>query len=328
VQGYRRPEEATVRIESRVFSVSWIPSDVVAGASRFLLALARLDADEPPPDEVQDPAPLLAAGRIRQANELRAWVEFDDSGRPNAWGYDDARAVDDPADGFPVLRSEPDVGDDAVRFVQTMGGRLGNAVPRRVFGKPLLRLEAPVAWTTLALTIESGDAAHGEMVGASPFPRHWLYDEMGRLRAKSAEIDFRRWLEGADTGETPWGGEKTREFVALAESALERQISGRIMGSRPRVRSVKAGTMLTQQGDRDDTVFVVIDGILDVDVGNQTIAEVGPGAVVGERASIDGRRSSTLRARTDTRVVALAPGVLTREERDRLAAAHRREEED
>lgn len=316
-----------MRIESRVFSVSWIPSDVVAGVSRFLFALARLDADEPPPDEVQDPAQLLAASRIRQANELSAWVEFDDSGRPNAWGYDDARAVDEDA-GFPLLRSEPEVGEDAVRFVQTMGGRLGNAVPRRVFGKPLVRLEAPVAWTTLALTIESGGGAHGEMVGASPFPRHWLYDEMGTLQLKSAEIDFRRWLEGADTGQTPWGGERTHEFVALAESALERQISGRIMGSHPRVRRVKAGTMLTQQGDRDDTVFVVLDGVLDVDVGNQTIAEVGPGAVVGERASIDGRRSATLRARTDSRVVALAPGALTREERDRLAAAHRREEED
>jgi Cyclic nucleotide-binding domain len=316
-----------MRVESRVLSVSWVPSDVVTGPSRLPFVLALSGADEPPPDELVDAAPLLAAGRIRQANELRAWVEFDESGRPAAWDYAEAPLVDQSEGGFPVRRREPQVGEHAVRFLQTAGGRLGGAVPRRVAGRPFFRLEAPVAWTTVGLTIESDGRARGEMVGGSPFPRHWLYDEKGRLTAKSAEIDFRRWLEGSDTRETPWGGEESSEFVAVAESALERQISHRIMGARPRVRSVEAGTMLTQQGDRDDTIFLILDGIFDVDVGGQTVAEVGPGAVVGERGSLDGRRSATLRARTNCRVVALAPSSLTREERDQLAAGHRREED-
>jgi cyclic nucleotide-binding protein len=316
-----------MRVESRVLSVSWVPSDVVTRAARLPFVRALPGADEPPPDELVDPGPLLAAGRIRQANGLRAWVEFDESGSPVAWDYAGAPALSESEGGFPVRRSEPAASEHAVRFVQTVGGRLGGTVPRRVAGRPFFRLEAPVAWTTVGLTIESDGRTRGELIGASPFPRHWLYDESGRLQAKSAEIDFRRWLEGSDTRETPWGTEESREFVALAESALERQVSQRVMGARPRVRSVKAGTMLTEQGDRDDTIFLILDGIFDVDVGGQTVAEVGPGAVVGERGSLEGRRSATLRARSDGRVVALAPGSLTREERDQLAAGHRREDE-
>lgn len=315
-----------MRVESRVLSVSWIPSDVVTGASRLSFVLALAGADEPPPDELVDAVPLLAAGRIRQANELGAWVQFNESGSPADWDYAEAPTLDHSEGAFPVRRLEPQVSERAVRFVQTVGGRLGGTVPRRVVGRPFLRLEAPVAWTTLGLTIESDGRARGELVGASPFPRHWLYDEHGKLQEKSAEIDFRRWLEGSDTGDTPWGGEDSSEFVAIAESALERQISHRIMGARPRVRSVKAGTMLTQQGERDDTIFLILDGIFDVDVGGQTVAEIGPGAVVGERGSLEGRRSATLRARTDCRVVALAPSSLTREEREQLATGHRRED--
>ena len=316
-----------MRVESRVLSVSWVPSDVVTGASRLPFVLAISGADEPPPDELLDAAPLLEAGRIRQANELRAWAEFDESGVPAAWDYAEAPAVDDSEGGFPVLRREPEVSERAVRFVQSVGGRLGGTVPRRVAARPFVRLEAPVAWTTVALTITNDGSAQGELVGASPFPRHWLYDERGKLQAKSAEIDFRRWLEGAGTGTTPWGGEDSSEFVAVAETGLERDISRRVMGESPRVRSVEAGRMLTQQGERDDTIFLVLDGIFDVDVGGQTVAEVGPGAVVGERGSVDGRRSATLRARTDCRVVVLAPSALTEEERDQLAAGHRREED-
>jgi hypothetical protein len=316
-----------MRVESRVLSVSWVPSDVVTRAARLPFVRALPGADEPPPNELVDPGPLLAAGRIRQANELRAWVDFDESGSPVAWDYADAPALGESEGGFPARRSEPEVSERAVRFVQTVGGRLGGTVPRRVAGRPFFRLEAPVAWTTVGLTIESEGGTRGELVGASPFPRHWLYDENGKLQAKSAEIDFRRWLEGSDTRETPWGTEQSSEFIALAESALERGISQRVMGAHPRVRSVKAGTMLTEQGDRDDTVFLILDGVFDVDVGGQTVAEVGPGAVVGERGSLEGRRSATLRARSDGRVVALAPTSLTHEERDQLAATHRREDE-
>jgi CRP-like cAMP-binding protein len=80
------------------------------------------------------------------------------------------------------------------------------------------------------------------------------------------------------------------------------------------------------QGDRGDTVFLMLDGVLDVFVGSQVVAEVGPRAIVVERASLEGRRSATLQARTSCRVVSLDPVSLTPAEREQIAAGHRRED--
>jgi CRP-like cAMP-binding protein len=67
--------------------------------------------------------------------------------------------------------------------------------------------------------------------------------------------------------------------------------------------------------------------VLDVVVDGEAIAEVGPGAILGERALLEGgRRTATLQARTKCRV-AVAPGDAV--DRDALAAlseGHRREE--
>jgi hypothetical protein len=318
-----------MRVESRVFSLSWLPSDVVTGVARVPLSIGLARADAPPPEVVADPQALVAAGSARQANDLHAWAEFGEDGRPTSWNYGDT------GDGearlgqldFPLLRLDPEIDERSVRFVQTAGGRLGGSVPHRVVGKPFFRFDAPVAWTTLALTLASDGSSRGELIGSSPFPRHWIYGDDGGLLAKSAEVDYRRWLEQASSARTPWGVEESRQFVTAAESALERRLSARIMGARPRVRTVSEGTMLVEQGDRDDNVFLVLDGVLDVDVGGQTVAEVGPGAIIGERASLEGRRSATLRARTACRVVALDPELLSSAEREQIAAAHRREDE-
>src|SRR5437667_216642 len=101
---------------------------------------------------------------------------------------------------FDTLRSEPEATDDAVRFVQTVGGRAGFPAPRRVRGKPFFRVNGATAWTTLALTIRADGSAEHELVGASPFPRHWVYDDAGRLVQKAGTIDFAEWYRGADGG--------------------------------------------------------------------------------------------------------------------------------
>ena len=314
-----------MRVESSVSSVTWVPSDSVTGVARLQFIVGLAGPDDPPPDRVDSVEALLAQNLVRQINELVAWAEFDDAGTPVAWDYaTEATYLHD--EEFPTLRNDPVVTNDSVRFVQTTGGPLGVAVPRRVLGRPFFRVDAPVAWTTLALTLKSDGSAHGELAGASPFPRHWVYDADGALQAKSAETDYRRWLEGAHSGHTPWGGEDSPEFVARAESSFERRLSRRIMEAQPRVVSVRAGTMLTEQGSRDDTLYLVLDGLLDVDVGGQTVAEIGPGAIIGERASLEGRRSATVRARTDARVVPLTSDSLTTEERAQLAAMHSSDE--
>jgi hypothetical protein len=316
-----------LRVESRAFSVSWVPSDVVAGTAKLPFRISVARADEPPPDRLDDPYALVREDAARQVNELRAWVEFGEFGRPSDFGYGAADGSGWEQLAFPDVRHEPEIDGGAVRFVQTSGGRLGSAVPHKVLGKPFMRFSSPVAWTTLALTISADGSAHARLAGASPFPRHWLYGADGSLLAKSAETDYTAWLQQASVDETPWGREDSPQLVAAAESALERRLADRIMDGRPRARTLPAGEMLVGQGDAGREIFLLLDGVLDVEVGGQEVAEVGPGAILGERASIDGRRTATLRARTDCRVVALNPESLTAAEREQLAASHRREDD-
>ena len=46
-------------------------------------------------------------------------------------------------------------------------------------------------------------------------------------------------------------------------------------------------------------MFLILDGMFVVEVDGEQVAEIGPGAVVGERASLEGGlRTATLRATT------------------------------
>ena len=65
-----------------------------------------------------------------------------------------------------------------------------------------------------------------------------------------------------------------------------------------------------------------MDGLFSVEVDGADIAEIGPGAVVGERAVLEGGlRTATLRATTRARVAAIAPDQLNREALEALADA-------
>ena len=64
-------------------------------------------------------------------------------------------------------------------------------------GRPFLQWRGPTVWTTLALTITASGTFHGELVGVSTFPRHWVYDHRGQLTAKSGLIDFDEWYRRA-----------------------------------------------------------------------------------------------------------------------------------
>jgi hypothetical protein len=312
-----------------------VPSDVVTGLARLPFELSIQSADSPPPTLVTHPYSLVRENRVRQANALRAWAKFDKQGRPSEFDYD----ISDPDfmeyiwkplsfGEFPELRREPQVGTDSVTFVQSAGGRLGGSVPHHVRGKTFFRFHAPVAWTTLALTISSDGSSRGELLGASSFPRHWVYGEDGVLQAESAEADYPRWLEEASPEHTPWGGEDSDVFVTTAETALEHHLAARIMASKPEVQTVMDGTVLTRQGERDNTIFLVLNGVIDVEVDRHVVAEVGPGAIVGERAPLDGRRSATLVARTTCRIVKVDPSALTDADREKIAAGHHREDDE
>ena len=232
-----------------------------------------------------------------------------------------------PGVAFEILRPEPEVSDDAVRFVQTVGGRAGFPAPRRVSGKPFFRIHSATAWTTLGLTIRVDGSSEHELVGASPFPRHWIYDSEGMLVQKAGTIDFKSWAREAHGDRTPWGDEESEAFVTEAESALERQLSRELMsGESPKRRKLKPDETLVEQGEPGDELYLLLDGVLAVEVDGEPVAEIGPGAILGELGVLEGsKRTATLRARTPCRVGVVPAELVDRATLEKLAAGRRRE---
>lgn len=328
-----------MRIESSVTAISWIPSDAIEGMPKLPFELGVAKYDVPPPDSLEegDLERLRADDRFREANHLAGWIEVED-GRIVRHGYEGAglvgsttfnlgiRDITIPGVAFEVLRDDPEVQGDAVRFVQTVGGRAGFPAPRRVVGKPFVRIQSATAWTTLALTIHADGSSEHELVGASTFPRHWLYDHDGNLVAKSGTIDFKTWYREAHGEHTPWGDEESAAFVAAAESALEREISRELMAGKliPERRLLEPDDTLVEQGAPGDELYLVLDGVLAVDVDGDEVAEIGPGAIVGERALLEGgTRTATLRARTPARIAVIPAELIDRQELEDLAATRR-----
>jgi hypothetical protein len=201
-----------------------------------------------------------------------------------------------------------------VRFVQTTGGRTGFPTPRRVRHEPYVQIGGPVTWSTLGLTIHAAGTAEPRLVGASSFPRHWVYDHAGRLVAKSGYIDHDTWWREAFGTHTPWGAEDSAPIVTAVESALERQLSVAIIDAKPQFRRLKAGRTLVEQGQQGDDVFLLFEGVLRVEIDGKPVTEVGPGAIVGEMALLhQGQRMATLRAVTPCRVAVVPKDRINRQ---------------
>lgn len=281
--------------------MSWIPSEAVEGMTKLPFEMGIAHYDPPPPDVLEDLDALRRADAFRFANELRAWIEVE-GGRVVRHGQSGGgrigsttvrigpRAVNFAAVAFPDLRPPPEVTPTSVRFVQTAGGRTGAPAPRHVRHKPFVQVAAPVAWSTLSLTLRADGSTDFDLVGASPFPRHWVYGHDGKLALKTGTIDFDAWYRNASGAHTPWGDEESPAFVTVAETAVERELSRTIMGAgrKPRIRRIAAGDILVRQGEVGHELFVLLDGVLVVDVAGEEVAEVGPGAILGERAVLEG----------------------------------------
>lgn len=330
---------ASTRFESSVTAISWIPSEAIAGLSKVPFELGFTHYDQPPPDQLEDLEELRRTDRFREANELRAFIEVED-GRIVGHGHlgqghigattvrVGPNAIRFPAVHMPDIRPEPEVTPSSVRFVQTVGGRMGLPTPRPVRHKPFVQFWPSIAWTTLALTLNVDGSSRHELVGASPFPRHWIYDHDGRLVEKSGVVDFTTWFNDSFGDRTPWGASDSPAVVTTVESALERQLSASIMrgGAKPKIRTISSGQALLEQGASGTEVYLILDGIFVVEVDGNQVAEIGPGAVVGERAALEGgARTATLRATTRARVAEVPHDGLDPDDLDTLAATHHRE---
>jgi len=332
-----------MRIASSVTSISWIPSEAVEGLPKLPFTFGVAHYDDPPPDRIDHIETMHRADLFREANELKAWIEVDDGGKIVDHGHGGhgrigltrlklgPKEIAVPAVAMPTLQNS-EVGDGWVRFTQTAGGRTGMPAPRSVRGKPYFQINSAIAWTTLALTIHADGTSEHELTGASPFPRHWVYDKNGVLVQKSGAIDFEKWYREAHEQNTPWGNEDSAAVVTAVESALERDLSLEIMrveGKR-RPERLSPGDLLVEQGETGDgsnIVYLVLDGVIEVIIDGEVVGELGPGAIVGERAQLEeGARTATLRAKTAAKVIGVAGEELNRQALEQVAAGRSRDE--
>jgi hypothetical protein len=336
-----------MRIERSITTVSWIPSDLLEGMGKIATRMKMAHHDPPPPDVIGgDPEASLVEmrddDRFRFANRLSAYIDIDDAGRITGHGYTGGGmigattvglgvgSITIPAVKLPDRFADPEVGDGSVRFTQTVGGRTGAPMPRAVKHPPFVQYFAPIVWTTLELTINADGTHSAAMVGASGFPRHWVYDDGGTMIAKSSLADYKEWMNESFGRRTPWGDEDSPALVTEVETLLERELQGVIMrgGSKPEIRRIKSGKTLVEQGDADTgELFLLLNGVLSVEVDGEALAEIGPGAVFGERAALaGGARTATLRAVTDCKLAAAPIAGIDTERLNELAGGHRREE--
>lgn len=328
-----------MRIERSVTSISWIPSEAMTGPMRVPMDLGIGHYDQAPPDRI-DPSRLAEmrdADAFRFANHLAVWIEVDDGVIVDAGYSGDAYVgsttarvgfrVTIPGVSFPVLQSPPDIDGASARFVQTAGGRTGSPLPRRIDRPPYVRMTAPTAWTTLGLSLNADGEARFELVGASPFPRHWIYDSAGELQAKSGLIDFAEWTRVHDHDRTPWHDFERRVLMSEVESQIERELSSSVMSSRPAMVSLDEGAVLITQGQPGGDIYLILDGMLRVAVEGEDVAELGPGAIVGERAVLEGgTATATVRAITAVRAARIPADELDKTALEEVAVGHRREE--
>lgn len=329
-----------MKVSSSVTSLSWIPSEAVTGPMKLSFATGLSHYDPPPSAQLTDLEKLRDDDAFRFANVLNAWAEFDAAGSALSFGQDGGLVLGSstvrlgPLDAtfaavpMPDLRPEPEFGTGRITFSQTAGGRTALPLPRRIRRAPFVRLQSPLVWTTLRLTLYSDGRSSFELTGASPFPRHWVYDASGALTLKAGVAEWNKWLGQPAWTATPWGDEDSPVVVAQAESALERELSGLLMrGARkPKIRSLDAGTVLAAQGDPGNSLYLVLDGVLEVTVDGRPVGDVGPGAVLGEHAVLQSSpRTASLIAKTPVRIAEAPADAVDRSALAKLAAMHRRE---
>lgn len=333
-----------MRIESSVTAVSWIPSEAIeAKAFSIPMDLGISHYDDPLPDHIDDLEALRDADKFRIGNVLKAWIDVNDGGEILNCGYSGGpvigsttlkltkkRSMTFAATTYPTLQQDPVVTPTSVTFVQTCGGCTGAPMPRRVSGPPFVQWQAPTAWSTLSLTINNDGTSHGELIGASPFPRHWVYDSNMDLVAKTGIIDFKDWFRHSFDNHSPWGDEDSPAFVTTIETALERELNKQLMreGAKPKIKKLKQDDILIRQGEEGRDMFVLLDGMLEVSVDGKVVAELGPGAVLGERALLEGGiRTSTHRAMTAVKVAVVSGDDVDPAKLAELAEGHKREDD-
>ena len=334
--------ETLTRHAGLVTSLSWIPTEAIEGAQRLAFDSGITHYDPPPPTEGMDVEKLRDEDRFRFANELRAYITVDGAGRIVDCGYEGGGLMGSTmvnlgavkhrfqAVQLPDIQRPPERGDGWVRFVQTCGGRTGVPAPRRVRRRPFMQWQAP-SRVDHALA----DAARGRANRARADRRQPVPASLGLRRREPALAQV-----GPDRlqGLVP-------QVVRQAQPVGRRGLRG--VGrppssppSRPRSRhsscrvaasgassAIPAGTVLFKEGEPGTEVLLILDGIVRVERGGERLAEYGPGALLGERAHLEGGiRTSSNIAVTPCRVAMFEADLIDRSHLEELSVGHRRED--
>ncbi|MGF1552063.1 MAG: cyclic nucleotide-binding domain-containing protein [Paracoccaceae bacterium] len=96
--------------------------------------------------------------------------------------------------------------------------------------------------------------------------------------------------------------------MPLFQSLDDRRL--RVLAMTGEALTLRAGERLWERGDEGDSAVIVIEGAVDIlmpgEDGEQAIAQLGAGEVIGEMAVLTGNpRSTAVAARTDLRVLRL-----------------------
>ena len=136
---------------------------------------------------------------------------------------------------------------------------------------------------------------------------------------------FRRAASNDDlAGDSPVGLNED-DLRRLIE--LERKLATSILreGAKLVRRRIARGETLVEQGQPGRDLFVLLDGVFDVEIDGVVVAQVGSGAILGERAVLgEGRRTATLRAVRSSRVAVIGPDAISRPELVEISASHTR----
>lgn len=312
-----------MRHEATVTCLSWIPPTAVEGTLGLPFALRIAHYDQPPPDALPDPLSdvdaLIGADAIRFANQLHAWIEVGDDGRITGHGSSGggrigstsfrlaSRSLTFPGVPLPDLPAPPEVHPDRVRFTQTAGGHTGAPAPRPVRHPPYWRLTAPMAWSTVSLTLHADGTSDVELTAASPFPRHYLYDAAGQLMHESAVIRFDEWIRQSGLEASPWGGGGGVVPVIDPTGIVERRLAGGLLtGGSFAQHPLDTGHLLAELPIADDQVHLLLDGVMVMEVDGEPVFEVGPGSIYSATLGTTYLKDHvTVRARTPSRFAVL-----------------------
>jgi hypothetical protein len=298
----------------------------VEGAFKLPFAWGVAHYDHPPPDTSPDVEALLSADAIRFANQMQAWIDVEDGqivehgmtggGRLGSTRVRlTKRGLTFAGVALPDLVATPEVLSDGVRFGQTCGGHTGAPVPRAIPHPPYVRVSAPIAWSTVELTLHTDGTSESKIAGASLFPRHYLYDTTGRLTYKTAIIRYKDWLHKSEPEHSPWAGMSELVPTARVKEEAERSLADTIlMSDRYEQYRLPAGSMFGSRPIREDQVAVLLDGLLLVLLDDEPAVELGPGAIFDPSArTAESKEHAKIRTETDARFALLSRGQLDNE---------------